>query len=490
VFKLKNIPPSILLLSVIIVGFILRLYFVQVDPFLHNWDEHFHALVGKNLLSNPLKPMLLTHPVVPYQIASWSSNHVWLHKQPLFLWQIAMSIKVLGNTVLAVRFPSVLMSTISIALVYRITQLFTKNNYTALIASLLMCFWNYQFNLISGRASTDHNDVAFGFYVLCSIWAYIEYLEKPNWSWIVLIGIFVGAAILNKWLTGLLVYAAWGINALFFYLKKKKLDQFKYLFISFSIAVIVFLPWQLFIAQFYTVEWAHESEFNRRHLWEAMDGNGGGIFFYLRKFKLYYGYIIGPLFIYGLYLFYKKNFGERKIGNTLIILYTIIFIFFSLIVVTKMRAFVYCVLPIGIIFASISIEEIKNKIHNKVLYSLILLIVFFDFFNPIELATYARKNTGYTQKINHTSIIKKTLTVLPKEYTTILNVGNDEHLDLMYYSNHPITAYQGVFSKNEMDSLAKINKPIAVFKSHGKWDLPQYVLDYPKLYVIPYQLVD
>ena len=397
-FKLKNIPPSILLLSVIIVGFILRLYFVQVDPFLHNWDEHFHALVGKNLLSNPLKPMLLTHPVVPYQIASWSSNHVWLHKQPLFLWQIAMSIKVLGNTVLAVRFPSVLMSTISIALVYRITQLFTKNNYTALIASLLMCFWNYQFNLISGRASTDHNDVAFGFYVLCSIWAYIEYLEKPNWSWIVLIGIFVGAAILNKWLTGLLVYAAWGINALFFYLKKKKLDQFKYLFISFSIAVIVFLPWQLFIAQFYTAEWAHESEFNRRHLWEAMDGNGGGIFFYLRKFKLYYGYIIGPLFIYGLYLFYKKKFGERKIGNTLIILYTIIFIFFSLIVVTKMRAFVYCVLPIGIIFASISIEEIKKIIHNKVLYSLILLIVFFDFFNPIELATYAQKNTGYTQK--------------------------------------------------------------------------------------------
>jgi hypothetical protein len=155
-----------------------------------------------------------------------------------------------------------------------------------------------------------------------------------------------------------------------------------------------------------------------------------------------------------------------------------------------MRAFVYCVLPIGIIFASISIEEIKNIIHNKVLYSLILLIVLFDFFNPIELATYARKNTGYTQKINHTSIIKKTLTVLPKEYTTILNVGNDEHLDLMYYSNHPITAYQGVFSKNEMDSLAKINKPIAVFKSHGKWDLPKYVLDYPKLYVIPYQLVD
>ena len=61
-FRLKNIPNSILILLVVIAGYILRLYFVQLDPFLHSWDEHFHALVGKNLLSNPLKPMLLTNP--------------------------------------------------------------------------------------------------------------------------------------------------------------------------------------------------------------------------------------------------------------------------------------------------------------------------------------------------------------------------------------------------------------------------------------------
>jgi hypothetical protein len=155
-----------------------------------------------------------------------------------------------------------------------------------------------------------------------------------------------------------------------------------------------------------------------------------------------------------------------------------------------MRAFVYCVLPIGIIFASISIYEMKNKIPNKLLYKLFLLIVLFNFFNPIELATYPKKNIDYTQKTNHTSIIKKTLAILPSEYKTVLNVGNDEHLDLMFYSKYPITAYQGVFSKKEIDSLAKINKPIAVFKSHGKWDLPQYILEYPNLYVIPYQLVN
>ena len=72
----------------------------------------------------------------------------------------------------------------------------------------------------------------------------------------------------------------------------------------------------------------------------------------------------------------------------------------------------------------------------------------------------------------------------------MLNVGNDEHLDLMFYASHTITAYQGVLNKEEMDSLANYQKPIAVFKSHGKWILPDYVLKYPYLYIIPYQLND
>lgn len=481
---------TITLFFILLVGFLLRLYFIQLDPFLHNWDEHFHALVGKNLLSNPLKPMLLTNPIVPYQIASWSSNHVWLHKQPLFLWQIALSIKAFGNTVLAVRFPSLVMSTITIILVYRITLLFTKSFQIAIISALVICFWNYQFNLITGRASTDHNDVAFGFYVLCSIWAYVEYLSQKSIRWVIFIGIFVGAAILNKWLTGLLVYGAWGINIVVAYLKEKKLDQLKFIIISILVAVLVFLPWQIFIANAYTAEWSYESEFNRRHLWEAMDGNGGGILFYVRKFKLYYGYLMGPLFVYGIFLFFKKNIGVRKIGFTLLLLYAIIFIFFSLIVVTKMRAFVYCVLPIGVVFASIAIQEINSKISNKLATIFFLLVVLVDFFKPLELLSYSSKNKDFFKKENNTILLKKTIANLPKDFTTVLNVGNDEHLDLMFYSKHTITAYQGVFNKEAMDSLANYQKPIAVFKTHGKWILPDYVLKYPYLYIIPYQLND
>ena len=155
-----------------------------------------------------------------------------------------------------------------------------------------------------------------------------------------------------------------------------------------------------------------------------------------------------------------------------------------------MRAFVYCVLPIGVVFASIAIQVIKNKIPNKIVSILFLFIILFDFFNPRELFSYSKENNEFFKKQNNTVLIKKTITHLPEGFTTVLNVGNDEHLDLMFYANKAITAYQGVFKKDEMDSLSNYQKPIAVFKTHGKWILPDYVLKYPYLYIIPYELND
>jgi 4-amino-4-deoxy-L-arabinose transferase len=40
--------------------------FAASDPFLHEWDERFHALVAKNLASHPLVPTLYDDPALPF----------------------------------------------------------------------------------------------------------------------------------------------------------------------------------------------------------------------------------------------------------------------------------------------------------------------------------------------------------------------------------------------------------------------------------------
>src|SRR5688572_2720311 len=69
---------------------LIRIY-IGSHQFLFPWDERFHALVAKNMLEHPFKPMLIKDPVMPFNYDNWLMNHVWLHKQPLTMWLIALS---------------------------------------------------------------------------------------------------------------------------------------------------------------------------------------------------------------------------------------------------------------------------------------------------------------------------------------------------------------------------------------------------------------
>lgn len=70
------------LIFLIIGGFTFRLLMTIIDPFIHLWDEQFHALVAYNMISDPFNPMLYKNPLLPYGCRNWTSNYIWLHKQP------------------------------------------------------------------------------------------------------------------------------------------------------------------------------------------------------------------------------------------------------------------------------------------------------------------------------------------------------------------------------------------------------------------------
>src|SRR5262245_17554130 len=84
------------------------------------WDESFHAIVARNLLKHPLKFTLYEDPWLHFPPSDWGSSHIWLHKPPLALWQIASSYFLLGVNMFALRFPSALLSTGAAFLTYRI----------------------------------------------------------------------------------------------------------------------------------------------------------------------------------------------------------------------------------------------------------------------------------------------------------------------------------------------------------------------------------
>ena len=206
---------SIVLL--VIGGLVLRIFIAMLDPFLHVWDEQFHALVAKNMMEHPFSPMLYQNQDLAGGGFSWISSHIWLHKQPLFLWQMALSMKVFGVSAFAARIPSILLSTLVIGFIYRVGSLIANKN-VGYYGAVLFAVSNFCLTLVAGGYATEHNDIAFMFYISASIWAWVEYKNtdsiKRKYVYLILIGLFSGAAVLTKWLVGLLVYSGWGVSIL------------------------------------------------------------------------------------------------------------------------------------------------------------------------------------------------------------------------------------------------------------------------------------
>jgi 4-amino-4-deoxy-L-arabinose transferase-like glycosyltransferase len=224
----------------LLTGFIVRLLMASLDPFLHTWDEQFHALVAKNLMEYPLRPMLRVDPIMPYDIHAWCCNHIWLHKQPLFMWQMAIAMKIFGVNEIAMRLPSVIMGTLSILLIFDIARYWAKNNTVAYFSAWLFTFSFYSLELTSGRQGMDHNDVAFAFYITASLWAFTKYIGSDHLiKWGLLLGLFVGCAILNKWLTGLLAFGGWGLYMLLE--KKLRTDWSKWMHLLCCLFVCLFV---------------------------------------------------------------------------------------------------------------------------------------------------------------------------------------------------------------------------------------------------------
>lgn len=483
---MKLIQQHIAILITFLVGLILRIYYAHLDPYLHPWDERFHALVARNIIDNPLTPMLHKAPLVPYDTKAWCCNALWLHKQPLFMWQMALSLKLFGISEYTLRYPSALMGALSILLIYRITLLFTNNKTTATVAGLLICFSNYQLELISGQIGMDHNDIAFGFYILASFWAFSEKLKNEKIVWNILLGVFAGCAILNKWLVGLLIFLPYGIYVIQQYVHKKELKQVKFFITSLASCLIVFLPWQLYILYNFNEIALFEYNYNAQHIFKALEGHKGSVLFYFNNFPDYFGKYIWTLMFGGMLIVFKQQKPQHFhifIHWALIVSFLAVFIFFSCIAQAKLPTYFFVAVPFGLIYIAIAIHQLLRFINIKWLNCALLILVIALTFNPQKSVAIRTQNPEREQLIHNTQIYKNLPKMLPPYVKNVINTNSFEDINLMFYNND-INAYHWWIDVKLLDSLKNQKVWIGAFKNRGSYNLPPEYNNYPYLYKI------
>lgn len=317
-------------LIILLIGvFTFTLTFALHQKSFFPWDEQYHALVALNFSKNPLVPMLIDYKGLPHNHEQWMSSQIWLHKQPLSLWQIALSIKLFGASYFSVRLPSIVFHTLSTFLVYKLAVGGSNRN-TAFVSAIFFGMSGYLIDFATGAHGMDHVDTAFTFYILLSGFLLHRYWSTPSIKSAIVLGVIVGFAVLTKWLVGLLFLGVWGVLLIIYERRNKKM--WFHLILSFLIAFVIFLPWQLYCWYTFPREFLHEMSLNSKHYFQVVERHGGGALYYWNNLNLvngmgdFFKYLLPIAVVYfGIFSILKKNTS----GLIIFLGSLIAFIFFS-----------------------------------------------------------------------------------------------------------------------------------------------------------------
>jgi 4-amino-4-deoxy-L-arabinose transferase len=460
---------------------VLRLGIAGLDPFLNNWDERFHALVAKSLLADWTRPTLRTNPLLAYDYRQWCCNAVWLHKQPLFLWQIAASFKLFGVNELALRLPSAVLGALVIWPIYRLGCLI----FTSAVgyrAGLLFAMASYSLELTSGWQSVDHADVSFLSYIIGSLWAYYEYrsaITRP-WGWACIAGLLAGAAVLCKWLPGLVVFAAWGIDMLVDAHRRRQPQEYVRLLVGVAVTLAVVLPWQLYIHHQFPLESAFEREYSARHFGEVLEDKGGPWYFYVTNLWYQFKWLVLPL-AGGLGLLFTTVLRKRPL-RPMLLMCAFVFGFFSS-AATKMVSYTYAVAPLLFLLIALAWIEAEHWLSPRgragQVGAIVLtaLLLFFDL-QPISLIKHHSAYTSLVlyqeraRKLQHTAVYRQLDALVPAG-SMVFNAPPFEDIEARFYSQRNV--YTQWPEESEYQSLRRQGIPVAAFTGPGTAELPAYL---------------
>jgi hypothetical protein len=175
-----------------------------------------------------------------------------------------------------------------------------------------------------------------------------------------------------------------------------------------------------------------------------------------------------------------------------------VYAFFSIIVKTKMPAFVYPVSSLIIILIASGLFNSLTLISNyilkdnlpqfikKIALSTFVLVLGIYSLKPWEIAkTRTISNQTRNAKINNTQIYKSISDEITQKYV-IINCKAFEDTEMMFHQKS--NAFHWFPEQRVLDSLHNIGYQFAAFKSNNDQNLPEYITNDKRILIIDKQL--
>jgi len=461
--------------AIVLLGFFLRL-FVSSDPFLHDWDERYHALVAKSLMQDILHPLLHTTTVFDYDFKDWTNNYVWLHKPPLSLWMMASSMHFFGVNEFALRLPSVILSTLSIALTYQIAlRLYPENKNIGLLAAFFQSINGFVIEISGGRIPTDHVDTLLLFWIELGVWFSVRQSLSNAGNFRLLLIVFITSlAVLTKWLVALFIP--------FLFFSFELLDKKRTLFISIGrslfigvISMILPAIWANYAYSKYPAEYSWEQSLNARHLYEVIEGHSGEWWYYLDRARIHWNegiYLIFLWFVFTVFSNWKKN-------DVFLFVWAVVpYLLFSGFA-TKMNGYVLIASPaIFIIISKFVVFSWKKNTNTW--KALSVLVVLLSLRYCIErVKPFYRNPDGIAQ----IEMINKIKSIMPDKDDSIV-FNNSFYIETMFYTN--IASRRGIPTQNEVSIAKQHFKNITIVNIEN--NLPDWILQDTAIIIINFPL--
>ncbi|MBW2312826.1 MAG: glycosyltransferase family 39 protein [Deltaproteobacteria bacterium] len=263
---------------------------------LSDWDERYHAVVGRNAMDEPLLPRVVRVPFDEYSVRNWGQTPVWLHKPPLATWMIGASLAVFGESERAVRIPSILFAGLGILLTFLIGRRMLGAPVGLLAAGLHA--WHARLaQLAAGLRATDHVDHQFTVLVELGVYAALctsDALSRSprgfrGWFLATLCGLVLGLALLTKSLPALVIAGVLAIALLVAAVPwAVRIAAPAYVV---ALGWLVQLPWQLYTERAFPEHAAYAAARNAYYFTEVVAGQGGPPWFYLTDMADVFGWL-------------------------------------------------------------------------------------------------------------------------------------------------------------------------------------------------------
>lgn len=423
-FNKNNITYALII--IMLCGLLLRIY-TATDLYLHPWDERYHALVSKHLMNHPFHPTLYDNPVLPYNYRNWMGNYSWVHKQPIPLWSIALSMRIFGVHEIAVRIPSIILTTLGIAITFHIGKSLYQDT-VGIIAAFLYSIHGLIIELTAGRASTDHIDTFFLFFIQLAVLLAIRFFKSNRPIYNILCGISIALAILSKWLPALIILPIWILLAWDTKTMSRRKKSAHFLLLITIIAALT-IPWQWYIFRQYPLEAKWEYSYTLKHIFEAVENHAHPAFYHLNKIRITYGELI--YFPLGWFL-YKTLHQIKNYKRLLLSVWIFVPLLFFSAVKTKMPAYTVFISPAIFIVTAVFWRYLhiyrlrfKRKILIDVVLFLLLALPIRYAIERIKPFTIRDRKPQWVTEIKAMDNNQKTL------------IFNTKHpIETMFYTNH------------------------------------------------------